>query len=186
VNAGNDVSESGRPDGVQDSIGLFFVSFRILHRLVLIALGTIVVGQNLFADGPTLPSTVRDRHRGQAISSASIQIFDRYGILLGTTSTDSQRRWHLSVPLTGIGDYREVPQMLALDQNYPNPFNPSTKIPFGIGSDGNVRIMVYNILGQLLDAKGYYRHAGSYTIDWRAKGSAGVLFYSIEMGGSRL
>jgi len=32
--------------------------------------------------------------------------------------------------------------------NYPNPFNPSTKINFTITSSGNVKLSVYNSLGQ--------------------------------------
>ncbi|GAB4335348.1 MAG: hypothetical protein Kow0037_15150 [Calditrichia bacterium] len=35
-----------------------------------------------------------------------------------------------------------------LYQNYPNPFNPVTTIRFGVPKAGEVKIEVYNILGQ--------------------------------------
>ncbi|MCX6132528.1 MAG: membrane dipeptidase [Ignavibacteriales bacterium] len=130
--------------------------------------------------------TVRDRHRGAPITSAGIQVFDRSGILLTTTTTNAQGQWQVSIPATGITGQGELPQTFSLEQNYPNPFNPSTKIPFTLVKSGNVRITVHNILGQLVDAQEYSLQQGSYTIDWKAKGSAGVLFYSVEMGGERL
>jgi sugar lactone lactonase YvrE len=54
---------------------------------------------------------------------------------------------------TGIkGDqFANLPQGYNLSQNYPNPFNPSTTIPFRLGRDGNVRVTVYNQLGQKLE-----------------------------------
>jgi hypothetical protein len=42
----------------------------------------------------------------------------------------------------------ELPVAYALSQNYPNPFNPSTSIRFSVPEPANVRISVYNMLGQ--------------------------------------
>jgi membrane dipeptidase len=145
----------------------------------------LVMFQTLRADGPTLLGTVRDRHTGKAVSSAAVQIVDRRGVQLGTTVSNSLGQWHFTVPLTGISE-GEAPRTFSIDQNYPNPFNPSTKIPFSVAHEGPVRITVYNILGQLLDAREFLLRPGSYTIDWNAKGGAGVLFYSIEMDNARL
>jgi membrane dipeptidase len=147
---------------------------------MFISVITTVMLQLVWASGLTLLGTVRDRHRGQAVSSASIQVLDRRGFQLGTTVSNSQGQWSLTIPLTGIGE-GEIPRTFSIDQNYPNPFNPSTKIPFSVGREGPVHISVHNILGQLLDSREFLLGPGSYTIDWNAKGSAGVLFYSIEM-----
>jgi membrane dipeptidase len=134
----------------------------------------------------TITGTVRDRNRGQAISSAIIKLVDRYGTTIGSTSANAQGQWHVSIPVTGVDVSGAVPRTFSLEQNYPNPFNPSTKIPFTVVTAGIVRVTVHNILGQLVDAREYDLRPGSYAIDWRTRGSAGALFYSIEMGGLRL
>jgi hypothetical protein len=45
----------------------------------------------------------------------------------------------------------ELPENFTLYQNYPNPFNPSTTIKFALPVAGNVKINVYNTLGQLVE-----------------------------------
>jgi hypothetical protein len=45
----------------------------------------------------------------------------------------------------------ELPQSFTLYQNYPNPFNPSTTIKFALPVAGNVKMNVYNTLGQLVE-----------------------------------
>ncbi len=156
-----------------------------MHKSIFILVATFVMLQTLWADGLTLLGTVRDRHSGRAVSSAAVQIIDRRGVQLGTSVSNSLGQWHLTIPLTGLNE-GDIPRTFSIDQNYPNPFNPSTKIPFSVGREGSVSITVYNILGQLLDAREFLLRPGSYTIDWNAKGSAGVLFYSIEMDNVRL
>jgi membrane dipeptidase len=156
-----------------------------MRNIIFLLVAALVMVQALWADGPTLLGTVRDRHTGKAVSSASVQIVDGRGVQLGTALSNSLGQWRFTIPLTGING-GEVPRTFAIDQNYPNPFNPSTKIPFSVGREGPVHITVYNILGQLLDAREFLLRPGSYTIDWNAKGGAGVLFYSIEMDNVRL
>jgi membrane dipeptidase len=180
------VFKSEKPGGATGPIGIFIVLPPRVRRVVLLALTILSVYQLLPAGGRTILGTVRDRHRGVPITSAGIQVFDRSGILLTTTTTNSQGQWQVSIPIVGITDHGDLPKSFSLEQNYPNPFNPSTKIPFSVARSGRVRVTMHNILGQLVDEAEYDLHAGSYTIDWRAKGSAGVLFYSVEMGGERL
>lgn len=175
-----------KPGGVRGPIGVFIAPLTRARRLALLVATILSACQPLHAEGRTMLGTVRDRHRGMPIASASVQIFDRSGILLTTTTTNAQGQWQASIPVVGITGQGELPRLFSLEQNYPNPFNPSTKIPFTVAKSGNVRITVYNILGQLVDAKEYDLQPGNFTIDWKAKGSAGVLFYSVEMGGERL
>lgn len=78
----------------------------------------------------------------------------------------------------------KVPEGYSLSQNYPNPFNPSTKINFSIGNSSNVKLTIYNILGQkvatLLNQE---MKAGSHSVDFNAsRMSSGVYFYGIEAG----
>lgn len=142
--------------------------------------------QSTLAGGRTLVGSIRDKHRGTPVTTAGIQVFDQSGILLGAATADAQGQWRMNIPLVGISGQGDIPNTFSLEQNYPNPFNPSTKIPFTIGKGGGVRITVFNILGQLVDEKQYTLHPGSYTVDWKGKGSAGVFFYSVETDGMRL
>ncbi len=66
-------------------------------------------------------------------------------------------------------------------QNYPNPFNPSTTIRYGLTTQSFVRLVIYNILGQvveqLVDAE---QQAGYKSVIWNAKVATGMYFYKIE------
>ncbi|MFO7523904.1 MAG: T9SS type A sorting domain-containing protein, partial [Ignavibacteriaceae bacterium] len=88
--------------------------------------------------------------------------------------------------VTSINDFDMVneiiPDEFSLSQNFPNPFNPSTKINFAIPKSDNIKIAVYNILGQemavLVDG---FVNAGSYEINWDASNlPSGVYVYSIQ------
>jgi hypothetical protein len=51
---------------------------------------------------------------------------------------------YLNVVLVDVG----LPKQFQLSQNHPNPFNPSTTIKFQLPVDANVRIDLYNSIGQ--------------------------------------
>jgi len=82
-----------------------------------------------------------------------------------------------------IGTAREttLPTEFALDQNYPNPFNPTTEINFSLPSASDVKLEVYNIMGQrvvtLVD--GFFG-AGQHSAVWDASSIAsGIYFYRL-------
>ena len=64
----------------------------------------------------------------------------------------------------------EKPLVPTLNQNYPNPFNPYTTISYVLPEDTNIRLEVYNNLGQhvstLVDA---YRVAGFHQVNFNAE-----------------
>ena len=72
-----------------------------------------------------------------------------------------------------------------LAQNYPNPFNPATKINFSLPEPGNVKLTVYNLLGQEVKVLvNGFTEAGTHTIDFAANNlSSGIYLYKIEANG---
>jgi hypothetical protein len=66
----------------------------------------------------------------------------------GATAVDSMIAVVLGV--TGIEDgwQNQIPKNFVLMQNYPNPFNPTTTIRFGLPRTAEVKIELFNILGQ--------------------------------------
>lgn len=73
----------------------------------------------------------------------------------------------------------------ALNQNYPNPFNPTTNINFVLPSSSDVKLTVYNILGQQVAvlADGFFSE-GSHFVNFNAANLAsGTYIYRIQSSG---
>jgi hypothetical protein len=85
---------------------------------------------------------------------------------------------------TGIDDDSGLPKSFALSQNYPNPFNASTNIDFALPQRSDVKVEVFNLLGQKT-ATLYEGSlpAGSHTITWNASEVAsGIYYYKLTAG----
>ncbi len=75
-----------------------------------------------------------------------------------------------------------IPSEFALHQNYPNPFNPTTKIKFDLAKSTNVKMTVFNSLGQkVINVFEGFKPAGTYeaTFDGSSLAS-GTYYYKIE------
>jgi hypothetical protein len=85
---------------------------------------------------------------------------------------------------TGIQKENVVPQKFELSQNYPNPFNPVTTIKFSIAKAGNVKIIIYDAIGnEVTTLVNSYHTQGSYNVQWNADSFAsGIYFYKLESG----
>ena len=72
----------------------------------------------------------------------------------------------------------------SLSQNYPNPFNPTTMIRFELGKPSNVRLTVYNLLGQrVATLVNGHMSQGAHIIQFDASHLAsGIYFYAIQAG----
>ena len=77
-----------------------------------------------------------------------------------------------------------VPTVFSLSQNYPNPFNPNTIISYSLPQASNVKLSVYNALGQMVKVlENESKEAGTYNISFNASElSSGIYFYKIEAG----
>ncbi|MBN2102998.1 T9SS type A sorting domain-containing protein, partial [bacterium] len=76
-----------------------------------------------------------------------------------------------------------IPTRFALDQNFPNPFNPSTRIRYHVKNPCRVRLMVYNVNGQIVQTLvDSYQQAGIYeTLFHFDHLPSGIYFYKIHM-----
>jgi len=82
-----------------------------------------------------------------------------------------------------------MPQQFQLLQNYPNPFNPQTEIVYSLPYDTDVRLTIYNMLGQQVKvlADGYQSGGTKMTI-WDGRNengervSSGIYFYKLQAG----
>ena len=75
-----------------------------------------------------------------------------------------------------------MPTQFELSQNYPNPFNPSTTIRFSLPIVTQLKINVYNMLGELVEtlADGNYE-AGFHKVSFNASSlPSGAYIYRIE------
>jgi hypothetical protein len=78
----------------------------------------------------------------------------------------------------------EIPDQFGLKQNFPNPFNPSTSISFDLPEMSDVKLAVYNTVGQevavLVNSS---LQAGIYTYVFDASSvPSGIYFYRIRAG----
>jgi hypothetical protein len=85
---------------------------------------------------------------------------------------------------TSVGEERTestLPKLFTLEQNYPNPFNPSTRIQYGLPIQSSVRLVVYNMLGQVVkELINSEQQAGYQSVIWNANVASGMYFYKLE------
>ena len=107
-------------------------------------------------------------------------------IILESTQGSWASIWEIQVfgPINNDSNGKSnlLPYIFELSQNYPNPFNPTTKIKVQLPKNIQMRLVVYNMLGELVNvvADGEYQ-AGVNEFNFDATGlSSGVYVYRIE------
>jgi hypothetical protein len=67
------------------------------------------------------------------------------------------------------GNLGMIPDQFVLQEAYPNPFNPSTRIRYGVPEDSKVRIVIHNMLGNIVaELVNGDRTRGTYELQWHA------------------
>jgi hypothetical protein len=75
-----------------------------------------------------------------------------------------------------------LPTSYSLDQNYPNPFNPATTIRFNLPEQAQVKVIIYDAIGNQLEVLADdVKSAGNHEVKWNASSYAsGIYFYKLE------
>ena len=78
----------------------------------------------------------------------------------------------------------QLPGAFELKQNYPNPFNPACTINYSLPKEGNVKLTVYNAIGnKVATILNEYKSAGNYSILFNGSNLAsGIYLYRLESG----
>ncbi|MBV6444935.1 MAG: T9SS type A sorting domain-containing protein [Ignavibacteriales bacterium] len=166
--------------------------------------GDLVAGDKIFSKDIQFPAYTAlnteykyginfglDNNQGSNDNEAGVgsnHMLDWHINYVSATAVDTFGVITVSNLINVVTDVREidntVPSTFSMSQNYPNPFNPSTSIRFSIPESGNVRLVVYNAVGQevavLVDAQ---KSAGSYEVSFDAtKLPSGIYLYTIQSG----
>ena len=143
---------------------------------------------NWAATGYTICTEVNDQQSPRIVSNGNLGAivvwqdyrsgsnFDIYEIGFNTTGV-------IAIENNGTS----TPNEYSLSQNYPNPFNPATVISYQIPQTGNVKLSVFNALGQeMIVLVNQTQSAGNHRIEWDASSyPSGVYFYRLDAGAFR-
>ena len=125
--------------------------------------------------------------QGTTTESQSYQFTDDYSFL----AYEGKILYRLKqIDYDGTYDYSRqvyvdvtfIPEEFYVSQNYPNPFNPVTTIEYSLPSESNVRLSIYNSVGQEIEKLvSSVQQQGIHKIVWDASiFASGIYFYSFE------
>ena len=86
-----------------------------------------------------------------------------------------------SFQYSNIIEVKNLPPSFNLAQNYPNPFNPSTNIQYSINQACNVKLDIYNMLGErVTELKNEVQSSGTFNLNWNASNySSGIYILAL-------
>jgi len=115
-------------------------------------------------------------------TSGKIDEFRVYNRAL--TAGEITGTWNQELPVyQGVNNNQNnIPVDYNLSQNYPNPFNPTTNISYTLPKTGNVKLVVFDVLGrEITTLVNGVKTAGTHVVNFDASNlSSGVYFYRIE------
>jgi len=84
--------------------------------------------------------------------------------------------------ITSIKDKNGIPSEYTLFQNYPNPFNPVTSIKYSLPIESNIKLIIYNAVGQVVkELVSEVQQIGIHELSFSSSLlSSGVYFYTIQ------
>jgi hypothetical protein len=120
------------------------------------------------------------------LETKDLSVNGNYGTLYGDTKLSG-------LPTEIETNKRAHPAFFELDQNYPNPFNPVTTIGYRLSIAGNVKLIIFNLLGEKVRTLvNGYQNTGGYTLKWDGLNdfgdqvTSGVYFYLMQVDGKMI
>ncbi|MBC8192794.1 MAG: T9SS type A sorting domain-containing protein [Candidatus Marinimicrobia bacterium] len=102
------------------------------------------------------------------------------GIRIVATATDANGNTSEFSEAIEIGNYvgiaavEALPEVFTLEQNYPNPFNPTTTIRYGLPEASDVRLVIYDLKGRIVQSYSERgRTAGWVNYEWSGTNMSG-------------
>ena len=140
-------------------------------KSVVVCLVGLLVIQAQASQQPIISGQVR-LSDGRPVAGAQVALFDLSDLRRGVVATTDEAG-QFALPLAALSGHA-LPQGFALGANYPNPFNPATIIPYELAATSQVRLDVFNALGQrmatLVDGE---QGAGVYQVRWDGTDESG-------------
>lgn len=154
---------------------------RIIYILSITITFFLVSTSSTNAQTSTIHITgkIKDKITGENLPQVKISITGNENAINDSTLSNSNGDWEFFIPVTSINENIDIPASFSVSQNYPNPFNPSTRVDISLPSEENVTVTIFNTLGETIDKYEEYLNSGNYTIEWNARGSAGVYFLNV-------
>lgn len=135
-------------------------------------LDTIITVSSFSADGVSFPNVDYIYWKVRTINEGGIGPWSEFS--------------RFSVLLSDVEDEKKIPTEFALIQNYPNPFNPSTRIQYQVSSIVQVKLKVYDILGnEIATLVNEEKSPGIYEVEFNSSEhnlSSGVYLYKLNAG----
>lgn len=105
---------------------------------------------------------------GNGLSGLQLKLYISPKTYDATSSNDGSFTFN---NITDVKNDDELPTGYSVSNNYPNPFNPKTRIGVTLPNGGNVKVNIYNLLGQRVsDEIERYFSAGTNFIDVELNG----------------
>jgi hypothetical protein len=105
-------------------------------------------------------------------SDISIKPATDYLYRLKQIDSDGSFKYYEEVEVTTL------PAGFSLHQNYPNPFNPTTSINYSLAGQSEVKLAIYNALGEEIKViEETVKEAGTHQVNWNASANASGVYY---------
>jgi DNA-binding beta-propeller fold protein YncE len=122
-----------------------YLKTQLLLFIILVSCSSLIIAQSNQTQNKLATPTASNFAYPQSV------FVDSHNGNIWVTDFDNNRVMRFDVStLTSLDELQSLtsPSDFYLGQNYPNPFNPVTSISFSVRMTGEVKLEVYNLLGQ--------------------------------------